>query len=93
MSRTQLEHMFQQSYSRSFSMYQDSDTFQESYDPMAIDVSGIDMPTANIYVMDNGTCDTAVNRGVFDMMAGTIDSVTLSGVTTVTSRAPTTTSR
>ena len=48
---------------------------------MAIDVSGIDMPTSNIYVMNNTTCDVSVNSSVFDDMAGDVVSNTLSGVT------------
>ena len=46
---------------------------------MAIDVSGIDMPTINIFVKDNTTCDPAVNQAVFDMMAVTPTNATLTG--------------
>ena len=46
---------------------------------MTFDVSGIDMPSVNIYVKDNPVCDVEVNQEVFNMMPSFKIDSTLTG--------------
>lgn len=68
MSVTQLEHMWQMSYNRSFSAY--SADFDEDQTTTDIDVSGVNTRMVSFYVDEDPVCDTDVNQGVFDTVPG-----------------------
>jgi hypothetical protein len=71
MSVKQLEHMWQQSYTKTFGAF--SDTFEEdgwTDGTDEIDVTGVDTRMLNFYVNEDPVCNTDVNQAVMDTVPG-----------------------
>ena len=69
------EHMFQMSYTSSFSQY--SSTFESNQTTTAIDVTGVMTRTRSLYLDGDTTCDPTINKAVLDTVPGQESSMTL----------------